>query len=69
MTEGKGAERWWIARWRLLRVVVGLPMWFGTSLRDGSVAFVRAFRDEWADRPRHGQAKAAYEEIVEGRYR
>jgi hypothetical protein len=64
-----GKERRWIARWRLFRVFVGLPIWLLAALREGSVAFIRAFRSEWADRPRHSQAKAAYEQIVEGRYR
>jgi hypothetical protein len=61
-------RRFWIFRWRLLRVVVGLPTWLALAVRDGATGFAREFGRTWAERPRHAQAHAAYREIVEGRY-
>ena len=60
--------RWWIIRWHLARIFVGFPVWFGTALLDGCRAFAREFADAWACRPHRGQAEAAYEESVKGRY-
>lgn len=68
------AERWWAIRWHVVRVVVGTPVWFATSLLDGFRAFRSTFGDTWSGRWRakdreeawrrfggQGEAEEAYE--------